>query len=145
IYLYNQTFASAKAGSSVTLTLEDEINVTRGDMLVKTNELPKVEKDLTATVCWMDSKKLTAGTRYIVQHNTNRILSKIAEIGNVIATDFSGKAEKKGTLGLNEIGEVKIRLSKPVFIDSYKENKSNGAFILIDEQTNTTSGVGFIT
>lgn len=144
IYFYDTPYELAKAGSSVTITLEDEINVTRGDMLVKTNELPKVEKEITATVCWMDSKQLSAGSRYIVQHNTNQVVSKIAEVGNVVSTDFSGETTSNGRLGLNEIGEVKIRLSKPVFIDTYVENKSNGSFILIDEQTNTTAGVGFI-
>jgi len=144
IYFYDTSYESAKSGSSVTITLEDEINVTRGDMLVKTNELPKVEKEITATVCWMDSKQLSAGSRYIVQHNTNQVVSKIAEVGNVVSTDFSGETASNGRLGLNEIGEVKIRLSKPVFIDTYVENKSNGSFILIDEQTNTTAGVGFI-
>ena len=144
IYFYDTPYELAKSGSSVTITLEDEINVTRGDMLVKTNELPKVEKEITATVCWMDSKQLSAGSRYIVQHNTNQVVSKIAEVGNVVSTDFSGETASNGRLGLNEIGEVKIRLSKPVFIDTYVENKSNGSFILIDEQTNTTAGVGFI-
>ncbi|KPM32417.1 Sulfate adenylyltransferase, large subunit [Croceitalea dokdonensis DOKDO 023] len=144
IYFYDTPYELAKAGSSVTITLEDEINVTRGDMLVKTNELPKVEKEITATVCWMDSKQLSAGSRYIVQHNTNQVVSKIAEVGNVVETDFSGESESSGSLRLNEIGEVKIKLSKPVFTDAYNDNKSNGAFILIDEQTNTTAGVGFI-
>ena len=144
IYFYDTPYESAKSGSSVTITLEDEINVTRGDMLVKTNELPKVEKEIVATVCWMDSNQLLAGSRYIVQHNTNQVVSKITEVGNEVTTDFSGETTSNGRLGLNEIGEVKIRLSKPVFIDAYAENKSNGAFILIDEQTNSTAGVGFI-
>ncbi|UOY07637.1 GTP-binding protein [Muricauda sp. SCSIO 64092] len=144
IYFYDKGYKEAEAGSSVTITLEDEINIARGDMLVKSNELPRVEKDLTATVCWMDSKQLRPGTRYVVQHNTNRVLSKIAEVGSVIATDFSGKKASDGTLGLNEIGEVKIKLSKPIFSDSYIANKSNGSFILIDEHSNTTAGVGFI-
>ena len=144
IYFYDKSYQIAKTGSSVTVTLEDEINVTRGDMLVKSDELPKMEKDLAAMVCWMDIKRLRTGARYIVQHNTNQVLSKISEVGPVIATDFSGETESKGALALNEIGEVKIRLSKPVFVDSYTENKSNGAFILIDEQTNTTAGVGFV-
>ncbi|RNC91766.1 MAG: sulfate adenylyltransferase [Allomuricauda sp.] len=144
IYFYDQSFESATSGTSVTLTLEDEINVARGDMLVKTNELPMVQKEVTATVCWMDKKQLVPGTRYIVQHNTNQVLSKISEIGEVFATDFSGHTKSSGTLGLNEIGEVKIKLSKPIFVDSYESNKSNGAFILIDERTNTTAGVGFV-
>ncbi|NNM17450.1 MAG: GTP-binding protein [Croceitalea sp.] len=144
IYFYDKMFQEAKAGSSVTIMLEDEINIARGDMLVKSDELPKVEKDLTATVCWMDSKHLKSGAKYWVQHNTNKVLSKITAIDNVIATDFSGSKEANNKLALNEIGEVKLKLAKPIFHDTYVSNKSNGAFILIDEHTNATAGVGFI-
>lgn len=144
IYFYDETFEKATAGSSVTITLEDELNIARGDMIVKSNELPNLEKEVTATVCWMDSRKLTPGTRYFVQHNSNQVLSKITAVGNVIATDFSGETTSAGALGLNEIGEVTIKLSKPVFVDAFETNKSNGAFILIDEQSNTTAGVGFV-
>ncbi|MEM7379560.1 MAG: GTP-binding protein [Bacteroidota bacterium] len=144
IFFFDQTFDKAGAGSSVTLTLEDEINITRGDMLVKTDELPRVEKEINAIVCWMDNKQLRPGTKYIVQHNTNSVLSKIDAIKNNIATDFSGVLEANNQLGLNEIGEVQIKLSKPIFYDDYTENRSNGAFILIDAQTNATAGVGFI-
>lgn len=144
IYFYDETFEKATAGSSVTITLEDELNIARGDMIVKSHELPNLEKEVTATVCWMDSRKLTPGTRYLVQHNSNQVLSKITAVGNVIATDFSGETTSAGALGLNEIGEVTIKLSKPVFVDAFETNKSNGAFILIDEQSNTTAGVGFV-
>lgn len=144
IFFFDKTYAEAPAGSSVNITLEDDINITRGDMLVKTDELPKIEKQVTATVCWMDSKNLVPGTKYIVQHNTNRVLSKIDSINSVIATDYTGEQENKNKLSLNEIGEVSIKLSKPIYFDSYNDNKSNGAFILIDAQTNTTAGAGFI-
>ncbi len=144
IYFYDETFEKATAGSSVTITLEDELNIARGDMIVKSHELPNLEKEVTATVCWMDSRKLTPGTKYLVQHNSNQVLSKITAVGNVIATDFSGETTSAGALGLNEIGEVTIKLSKPVFVDAFETNKSNGAFILIDEQSNTTAGVGFV-
>ncbi|PKB42012.1 sulfate adenylyltransferase subunit 1 [Cellulophaga sp. RHA19] len=144
IFFFDKTYNEAPAGSSVNITLEDDINITRGDMLVKTNELPKIEKQVTATVCWMDSKNLVPGTKYIVQHNTNRVLSKIDSINSVIATDYTGEQENNNKLSLNEIGEVSIKLSKPIYFDSYNDNKSNGAFILIDAQTNTTAGAGFI-
>jgi sulfate adenylyltransferase subunit 1 len=112
-------------------------------MIVKSNELPKVEKDITTTVCWMDSKKLVAGTKYLIQHNTNRVLAKVDSVNNVIATDYSGTTPAT-QLAINEIGEVNIKLSKALYFDAYDDNKSNGAFILIDPSTNTTAGVGFI-
>ncbi len=143
IHFFNEQFDEVKAGSSVTIELENDINVTRGDMIVKSNELPKVEKDITTTVCWMDSKKLVPGTKYLIQHNTNRVLAKVDSIKNVIATDYSGTTPAS-QLAINEIGEVTIKLSKPLYFDAYNDNKSNGAFILIDASTNTTAGVGFI-
>jgi len=143
IHFFDQQFDEAVAGSSITIELENDINVTRGDMIVKSNELPKVEKDITTTVCWMDSKKLVPGTKYLIQHNTNRVLAKVDSIKNVIATDYSGTTPAS-QLSINEIGEVTIKLSKPLYFDAYNDNKSNGAFILIDASTNTTAGVGFI-
>ncbi|MGQ7945498.1 sulfate adenylyltransferase subunit 1 [Flavobacterium sp. WC2509] len=143
IHFFDQQFDEASVGSSVTIELENDINVTRGDMIVKSGELPKVEKDITTTVCWMDSKKLVAGAKYFVQHNTNRVLAKIDSVKNVIATDYSGTTPAS-QLAINEIGEVTIKLSKAIYFDAYNDNKSNGAFILIDAATNTTAGVGFI-
>ncbi len=143
IHFFDQQFDEATVGSSVTIELENDINVTRGDMIVKSSELPKVEKDITTTICWMDSKKLVAGAKYFVQHNSNRVLAKIDSIKNVIATDYSGTTPAT-QLAINEIGEVTIKLSKAIYFDAYNDNKSNGAFILIDATTNTTAGVGFI-
>ena len=143
IHFFDKQFAEATVGSSITIELENDINVTRGDMIVKSDELPRIEKDITTTVCWMDSKKLVAGVKYYVQHNTNRVLAKIDSVKNVIATDYSGTREAS-QLSINEIGEVTIKLSKALYFDAYNDNKSNGAFILIDASTNTTAGVGFI-
>jgi sulfate adenylyltransferase subunit 1 len=143
IHFFDQKFDEATVGSSITLELDNDINVTRGDMIVKSSELPKIEKDITTTICWMDSKKLVAGTKYLIQHNTNRVLAKIESVKNVIATDYSG-ATPATQLAINEIGEVSIKLSKALYFDAYNDNKSNGAFILIDVATNTTAGVGFI-
>lgn len=143
IHFFDQQFDEATAGSSITIELENDINVTRGDMIVKSSELPKIEKDITTTVCWMDSKKLVAGAKYFVQHNSNRVLAKIDSVKNVIATDYTG-TKPATQLAINEIGEVTIKLSKAIYFDAYNDNKSNGAFILIDSTTNTTAGVGFI-
>ncbi len=144
IFFFDQKFDTAGRGSSCTITLEDDVNVSRGDMIVKTSEKPNVEKQLTATVCWMDSKDLNPGTNYFIQSGSSRILAKVKAVNGTISTDFSGDDTAKNSLSLNEIGKVQIQLSKPLAIDSYSKNKASGSFILIDSQTNNTSGVGFI-
>jgi sulfate adenylyltransferase subunit 1 len=143
IYFFGEKYEEAPAGASVTITLADDINVARGDMLVKTGEVPEATKELHATVCWMDGKPLLPGNKYLLQHNTNGVLAKIDKIAGHTATDFQ-KAGETTSLKLNEIGTVIIKLSKPVFADRYRDNKDNGRFILIDSQTHTTAGVGFI-
>ena len=144
IEFFNEEFDEAVAGSSITITLEDDINVTRGDILVKSDEVPQSSKTLKAAVCWMDGKALVPGAKYEIQHNTNRILAKIDSIDNVISTDYSGEDVAAGQLKLNEIGKVNFKLSKNLFYDNYADNKAGGSFILIDTQSNTTAGVGFI-
>ncbi len=143
IHFFDKQYNEADAGSSITIELENDINIARGDMIVKSTELPQVQKDIQATICWMDDKKLIVGAKYLVQHNTNTVLAKIEQIKNTVATDFSGTTAAS-QLSINEIGEVNIKLSKPIYVDTYATNKSNGAFILIDTATNTTAGVGFI-
>lgn len=143
IYFFDKKFDKAGRGSSINITLEDNINVSRGDMIVKTGEEPSAEKQLTARICWMDSKSLTGKTKYLLQHGVNRVQAMVQSVENVLAPDFSGE-ESAEALTLNQIGKVNIKLAKPVFFDKYTENKQNGAFILIDPQTNHTAGVGFI-
>ena len=92
----------------------------------------------------MDENPLESSRKYILQHGTINVLAKIDGIEAVISTDFSGEKNNVNHLILNEIGKVNIKLSKPLFYDTFAENKSNGAFILIDSQTNNTAGVGFI-
>ena len=144
IEFFDKHYEEAVAGSSVSITLEDDINVTRGDVLVKSDEVPQSSKTLKAAVCWMDGKALVLGAKYEIQHNSNRILAKIDSIEGIIATDYSGEDTSKNQLSLNEIGKVNFKLSKNLFYDNYADNKAGGSFILIDTQSNTTAGVGFI-
>ncbi|WP_435254999.1 sulfate adenylyltransferase subunit 1 [Tenacibaculum sp. A30] len=144
IQFFDKEYARAKRGSSVNITLEDDVNVSRGDMLVKTGEEPSVVKQLEATICWMDKAPLQASQKYYIKHGVNDVQAKITELTALIRTDFTGKEKAPSQLLLNEIGEVSLKVSKPLFVDSYEENKANGAFIIINPKTNTTSGVGFI-
>ncbi len=143
IQFFEHTYREAAEDSSVTLTLEDEVNITRGDLLVKSDEIPEGVKQIEAQLCWMDNKPLIPGTKYILQHNTNNITVKVKEIEHISATDFSGITEA-ARLALNDIGKVRIQLSKVLYTDKYKENKANGKFILIDPHTHHTSAVGFV-
>lgn len=144
IFFYDQKFEKAGRGSSVTVTLTDDVNVSRGDMIVKISEQPKVEKELSATICWMDKKPLRANTKYGLQHGVHNVLAKVVDVETIEEANFSGEKTAVSQLQLNEIGEIQLKLSKSLCFDSYEKNKYNGGFILIDLQSNTTAGVGFI-
>lgn len=143
ISFFDEEFGEAPAGSSVTISLADDINVARGDMLVKSGEEPQQTRELHATICWMDGKALLPGTKYVLQHNTREVLAKINRIEGQISTNFE-EVQEVNSLQLNEIGKVRLKLSKPLFADNFNENKANGRFILVDTHTNTTAAVGFI-
>lgn len=144
IYFYNKQYKTAPRRSSVTITLEDEVNVSRGDMLVKVGDLPTIDKQLTATISWMDSDSFTPGGKYLLQHGVNKVLAKVDAIEHKIHPDYSGIEENVTSLQMNDIAKVRLRLNKPIFYDRFKDHRTNGSFIIIDSRTNTTAGVGFI-
>lgn len=144
IYFYDEKCQTASRRASVTITLEDEINVSRGDMLVKVDELPTIDKQFTATISWMDSKKLNAGGKYVLQHGVNKVLAKVDAIHHKINPDYSGIEENVDSLKINDIAKVSFKLNKPIFFDAFKKHRTNGSFILIDAQSNNTVGAGFI-
>ncbi|GAL61417.1 sulfate adenylyltransferase subunit 1 [Algibacter lectus] len=144
IYFYDEKYQTASRRSSVTITLENDINVSRGDMIVKENDLPTIDKQFTANVCWMDSDNLTVGGKYIVQHGVNKVLAKVDRINHKINPDYSGIDKEATSLGVNDIASVSFKLNKPIFFDQFKNHRTNGSFILIDPQSNNTVGAGFI-
>ncbi|MDO3693542.1 GTP-binding protein [Wenyingzhuangia sp. chi5] len=143
IYFFDKKYSVAERGTSINITLENDINISRGDIIVKSTELPRETKALEAKVCWMDTTNLVVGKKYFLQQGANVIAAKVSAINSVIATDFSGEAPAT-ELKINEIGNVSFKLAKTLFYDTYAENKTTGSFILIDPQTNNTSGAGFI-
>ncbi|MCF8274015.1 MAG: sulfate adenylyltransferase [Flavobacteriaceae bacterium] len=144
IYFYDEKYQTASRRSSVTITLENDINVSRGDMIVKDGDLPTIDKQFTANICWMDSNQLTNGGKYIVQHGVNKVLAKVDKIHHKINPDYSGIEENVTGLNVNDIAQVTFKLNKPIFYDPFKNHRTNGSFILIDTQTNNTVGAGFI-
>ncbi|WP_298366098.1 GTP-binding protein [uncultured Lutibacter sp.] len=144
IYFYDKKYQSAARRSSVTVTLEDDVNVSRGDMIVRVGEVPTIDKRFTATVSWMDNKNLQPGSKYVLQHGVNKVLAKVSAIHNKINPDYSGIEEGVDSLKMNDIASISFQLNKPIFFDAFKEHRTNGSFILIDPQSNNTVGVGFI-
>ncbi|CAH8282574.1 sulfate adenylyltransferase subunit 1 [Mariniflexile fucanivorans] len=144
IYFYDEKYQTASRRSSVTITLENDINVSRGDMIVLENDLPTIDNHFTANICWMDSKPLEAGSKYVLQHGVNKVLARVETINHKIHPDYSGIEKNVQGLGVNDIASVTFKFNKPLFFDQFKNHRTNGSFILIDTQTNSTVGAGFI-
>jgi len=140
----DQEVQTASRRSSVTITLEDDINISRGDMITKPDNPPVIDKQITAKIAWMDQEPLNVGNKYVIQHGVNKVLAKVDRIHHTIKTDFSGITENVEQLDLNDIALVSFKLNKPIFYDAFKNHRTNGSFIIIDPQTNTTAGAGFI-
>jgi sulfate adenylyltransferase subunit 1 len=134
----------ANPGESVVLTLEDDIDISRGDMIVKVGEGPEIVKSFSAQVCWMDNNPLVAGKNYLIQHGTNRQKTKVSGIGAVMNVEIMEENSDSQDLKLNQIGVVDFRFAGFVYPDKYEVNPANGAFIIIDEFSNNTVGVGFV-
>ena len=130
---------------SVTVLLEDDIDVSRGDMLVGAGEHPSAARSLEATVCWMADQPLAGRGRYVVRHTTREVKALVDEVVHKIDVHTLEPDTDAHRLELNDIGSVKLRLSGPLVVDDYRRNRETGSFILIDEATNATVGAGMIT
>lgn len=130
---------------SVVLRLADEIDISRGDMLARPNNQPTARQDLDLRVCWMDeSAPLSAGRTLALKHTTVWARVKIREVVYKVDVNTLHRDESAQQLELNEIGRVRMRASRPLFMDDYAENRATGAVILVDEATNRTVGAGFL-
>jgi sulfate adenylyltransferase subunit 1 len=136
--------AEAFAPMSVVLHIEDNIDISRGDMFVKTGELPALAQEMQATLCWMDNKALKAGAKYLLQTNSRRVRCVVRELMDKTNIQTLEKLEATEGFLLNDIGTVTIKTAEALPIDVYTHNKTNGSFILIDEQTNNTVGAGMV-
>ncbi|MCZ6693142.1 MAG: sulfate adenylyltransferase subunit CysN [Bacteroidetes bacterium] len=129
---------------SVIITLEDEIDISRGDMLVRPMNQPQVGQDIELMVCWLNEKKLIMGGKYGLKHTTKDLRCIIKDVRYKVNINTLHRIEDDLSIGLNEIGRILIRTTTPLFYDSYKKNKATGSVILIDEFTNETVGAGMI-
>jgi len=144
IELNGEQIAEAFAPMSVTMTLEDEIDNSRGDMIVRENNVPEIGQDLEVLVTWMNVKPLQARTKVVIKHTTNESIGMVKAIKYKIDINTLHRIEGVDKIEMNDIARIAIRTAKPVFYDSYKKNRQTGSIIIIDEQTNETIGAGMI-
>ncbi|HSM91928.1 MAG TPA: sulfate adenylyltransferase subunit 1 [Anaeromyxobacteraceae bacterium] len=143
IRLGDQPLASAVSEQSVTLLLDQELDVSRGDLLVRAGEAPAPSRTLDAIVCWLHERPLEPGRRYLVRHTTREAKASLAAIEWRIDVNTLERAPAT-RLALNDIARVTLKLAQPVFADPYAENRATGAFIVVDETTHDTVGAGMI-
>jgi sulfate adenylyltransferase subunit 1 len=144
IELNGEAIEEAFAPMSITMTLTDEIDNSRGDMIVRENNVPAVGQDVDVLVTWMSTTPLQANTKVVIKHTTNECIGMIKEIKYKVDINSLHRIEGIKALAMNEIAKISIRTSKPIFYDVYKKNRQTGSIIIIDEQTNDTIGAGMI-
>ena len=135
----------ALAPMSVTLLLEDELDISRGELICRPERAPTVARELEADVCWMGERPLRAGERYLIKHTARHAQAIVDGLRDVVDVHtLERAAEPPSELALNDIGRIRLRTRAPLVFDPYAENRRTGSFILIDEASNETVGAGMI-
>ena len=129
---------------SVCITLEDDIDISRGDMIVRENNKPTIEQDIDLMICWMNEKKMMLRGKYTIRHTSQTARCIIKEVKYKMDINTLHRIEEEKEIGLNDIGRISIRTTKPLFFDSYRRNRNTGSVILVDEATNETVAAGMI-
>lgn len=145
IHTADGDLAEAFSPLSVTFTLENEIDISRGNLIAKANNPPQVSQDIEAMICWFsDTNKLAPRAKYIIRHTSNETKAMISEIKYKVNINTLRKIEDDKQFELNDIGRISFRTSAPLIYDSYKKNRHTGSFILVDPLTNETVAAGMI-
>ncbi|MBD8011334.1 GTP-binding protein [Microbacterium sp. Re1] len=129
---------------SVTVRLEDELDISRGDMISRPNNQPTPTQDIDAMVCWMDSSPLSVGGKYVIKHTTRSARAMVKDIMYELDINTLHRDLSPGTLRLNSIGRITLRTTQPLMADAYQRNRQTGSFILVDEISNHTVAAGVI-
>jgi sulfate adenylyltransferase large subunit len=141
---YDGELEEAMAPMSLTLRLEDEIDVSRGELICHPDRAPVVGRELVADICWMTDEPIRPGARYLIKHTSRRAMAAIDGIDDLLDVHTLERTDPPGELALNDIGRVRLRTSTPLAFDPYTSNRRTGSFILIDESSNGTVGAGMI-
>ncbi len=138
------TLDEAFPPQSVTFRLADEIDISRGDMIVPANDRPKIGQEVELMVCWLSEKAMVPGGKYIIRHTTAELRGIIRHVEFKVDINTLQENREDKSVSLNEIARISIKTSRPIFYDSYKQNRITGSLIIIDEATNNTVGAGMI-
>ena len=141
ISMFDEELQQASARESVVVELEDNVDVSRGDWLVPASQSSQLRTELQASICWLNAEPFNAGKTYLLQHGTSLTKAKVTQV-NYVQVPSTLEKTTPASLKMNDIGSVKIKTARPLLIDSFDENKSNGSFILVDEHSNNTVAVG---
>jgi bifunctional enzyme CysN/CysC len=141
---YDGPLPEACAPMSIALRLEDDLDISRGDMICRPHNRPTVDRHIEAIVCWMADDPVVAGAFYAIKHTTRMARAVVEDVRYRIDVNTLHRDEHARQLGLNDIGRVRLRTTVPMIFDEYRRNRTTGSFILIDETTNSTVGAGMI-
>jgi sulfate adenylyltransferase subunit 1 len=144
IYHAQKEVDSARSEESITVELQDDVDISRGNMIVPADAAPTQTNAFVATISWMDEQALTTSKSFLLQHGVNVVKAKITGLQSKLDIHTMEETSDVSQFKLNDIGRVGIKTAKPIFADLYKDNPRNGAFILIDEFSNNTVAVGFM-
>lgn len=144
VELDGKPLEEAFAPLSVTVTLEDDIDISRGDMLVREGNVPQQSQDVEAMVCWMSDKPLQLNGKYFLKHTTRDVKAIVKEIKYKLDINSLHRITENPTIGMNDVGRITLRTTAPLLFDAYTKNRETGSFILIDEATNITVGACMI-
>ena len=144
IDMFGKTLSETIGGESVAISLEDEIDISRGDMLVASDDIPVISQDISLMICWFNERPLKVGGKYLIRINSNEAGCIIKSVKYRMNIDTLKHDFDNTTVNMNDIAQISIKTSKPVFFDTYKKNNITGSMIFIDEGTNETVAAGMI-
>jgi sulfate adenylyltransferase subunit 1 len=144
-FTQDKSVALAKSGDVIALTFSEDVDVSRGDMIISgTDSEAILSKQLIADICWLDQDNLSTSRKYILRHATNMVFAKVKNIIQVLDIETLSHGVESNALGVNMIGQVELTLQKPIVADLFDESLATGSFVLIDEITNHTVAAGMI-
>lgn len=144
IDVFEESLMNANPGDSITITLEDDIDVSRGNMIVSSDNLPKISKEITLMICWFHERPLQLRGKYFLRHTSNEVRALIQEVKYKVNINTLEKGENDKHIGMNDIACISIKTTQPLFYDEYHTNNITGSVVFIDEATNETMGAGMI-